>query len=125
LILYLSMKRPSDKEIIKRIKEAQEAVAEERIGILNQEATASDALELGYLVKEELESVLSELLESISPAHYVGTRPPQRSYEQTIKDLELFAFEVTIPRFKCPIYFKFALRTGELWLISLHKSRGR
>ena len=49
------MKRPTDKEIIKRIKEAQEAVAEGRIGILNQEATASDALELGYSVNEDLE----------------------------------------------------------------------
>ncbi|MBI5601878.1 MAG: hypothetical protein HY879_00835 [Deltaproteobacteria bacterium] len=117
------MKRPSDKEIIKRIKEAQEAVADGRIGILNQEATASDALELGYLVKEELKPVLSELLGLISPDHYVGTRPPQRSYERIIKDLELFAFEVISLRFKCPIYFKFALSTGVLWLVSLHKSR--
>ena len=99
------MKRPSNKEIINRIRESREVVAKGRIAILNQEAIASDALELGYLVTEELGSVLSELLESISPAHYVGTRPPQRSYEKTIKDLELFAFEVTIPRFKCPDLF--------------------
>jgi hypothetical protein len=119
------MKRPSDKEIIKRIKEAREAVAEGRIGVLNQEATASDALELGYLVKEELESLLSELLDLISPGHYVGSRPPQRSYEQSIKNLELFAFEVTSPRFKRPIYFKFASSIGVFWLVSLHKSRCR
>jgi len=119
------MIRPSDKEIIKRIKEAQEAAAKGRIAILNQEAIASDALELGYLVKGELESVLSELLGLISAVHYVGTRPPQRSYEQTIRDLELFAFEVTSSRFKCPIYFKFTLSAGILWLVSLHKSRGR
>ena len=118
------MIRPSDKEIIKRIKEAKEIVAKGQIAILNQEAIASDALELGYFVKEELESVLSELLELISAAHYVGTRPPQRSYEQLIKNLELFAFEVTSPRFKRPIYFKFASSTGVFWLVSLHKSRG-
>jgi hypothetical protein len=118
------MKRPSDKEIIKRIREAQKAVAEGRIGILNQEAIASDALELGYLVKEEMDSVLSELLDLISPAHYVGTRPPQRSYERTIKDLELFAFEVNNSRFNCSIYFKFAMSTRIIWLVSLHKSRG-
>ena len=119
------MKRPSDKEIIKRIREAQEAVAKGRLAILNQEVMAADALELAYLVKGELESVLSELLDLISPAHYVGTRPPQRSYEQAIKDLELFAFEVISPRFKSPIYFKFASSIGILWLVSLHKSRGR
>jgi hypothetical protein len=118
------MKRPSNKEIINRIREAREVVAKGRIAILNQEAIASDALELGYLVKEELESVLSELMDLISPGHYVGTRPPQRSYERTIKDLELFAFEAISPRFKCPIYFKFASTAGVLWLVSLHKSRG-
>ncbi|MBA4395182.1 MAG: hypothetical protein C0407_16655 [Desulfobacca sp.] len=117
------MQRPSEKEIFKRIKEAREAVAKGRIAILNQVAIASDALELGYLVGEELESLLSELLDMISPAHYVGTRPPQRSYERTIKDLELFAFEVISPQFDCLIYFKFALHTGVLWLVSLHKSR--
>ena len=52
------MKRPSDKEVFKRIKEAQEAVAEGRIAILNQGVIASDALELGYLVEEKLESLL-------------------------------------------------------------------
>ncbi len=119
------MIRPSDKEIIKRIKEARETVAKGQTAILNQEAVASDALELGYLVQEELESVFSELLELITPANYVGTRPPQRSYEQIIKEMELFAFEVVSPRFKCPIYFKFASSPGILWLVSLHKSRGR
>jgi len=117
------MKRPSDKEIIKRIKEAQEAVAEGRIAILNQIAIASDALELGYLIDGELESVLSEVLRVVSPAHYVGSRPPQRSYEQIIKDLELFAFEVNSPRFNCSVYFKFTIHARVLWLVSLHKSR--
>jgi hypothetical protein len=40
------MKRPSDKEIYKRIREAKEAVAEGRITLLNQVAIAYDALEL-------------------------------------------------------------------------------
>ena len=37
--------------------------------------------------------------------------------------IELFAFEVISSHFECPIYFKFALGTGVLWLVSLHKSR--
>ncbi len=117
------MQRPSEKEIFKRIKEAQEAVAKGRIVILNQVAIASDALELGYLVEDELEFLLSELLDMISPTHYAGTRPPQRSYEKNIKNLELFAFELISPHFDYPIYFKFALNTGVFWLVSLHKSR--
>jgi hypothetical protein len=70
------MKRPSNREIFKRIKEARQAVAEGRIAILNQGGIASEALELGYLVEEELRTLLSELLDMISPTHYVGTRPP-------------------------------------------------
>ena len=117
------MKRPSDKEIFKRIKEAQEAVTEGRIAILNQIAIASDALELGYLVEEELESLLSELLDMISPTHYVAPERPRGLTNKISKDLELFAFEVISPHFECTIYFKFALSSGLLWLVSLHKSR--
>jgi hypothetical protein len=117
------MSRPSDKEIFKTIGEAKEAIAKGRIAVLNPIVVASDALELGYLIEEELESLLAELVDSLAPAHYVGTRPPQKSYEQTIKGLELFPFKVNIPRFQFPIYLKFTLSLKVLWLVSLHKSR--
>jgi hypothetical protein len=117
------MPRPSEKELFKRIKEAKEAIAEGRIALINPLAVASDALELGYLIGEELESLLAELVDRLAPAQYVGTRPPQRSYEQTIKGLELFAFEVDSPRFESPVYLKFALSPDGFWLVSLHKGR--
>jgi hypothetical protein len=117
------MKRPSEKEIDKRIREAKQALAEGRIALLNPQAIAADALELGYILGEELEALLSDLLDLIEPAQYVGTRPPQRSYEQTIKGLELFAFELNSPQLRCTVYFKFALSFGVLWLVSLHKSK--
>jgi hypothetical protein len=98
-------------------------VAEGRIAILNQEALALDALELGYSIEEELESVLSELLGNSTPTLYVGTKPPQKSYERAVKDLELFAFEVASAHFRHPIYFKFTIKTGMLWLVSLHLSK--
>lgn len=82
-----------------------------------------DALELGYLIESELHNVLMTILDETSPAHYAGGRPPQRSYEQKIKDLELFAFEVESKRFQCRIYLKFALAGNVLWLVSLHQSR--
>ncbi len=116
--------RPSAHEINRRIRKARRALAEGRIAILNQEILVSDAIELSYLIEDELETVLSDLLNLISSEHYVGTKPPQRSYEKAIKDLELFAFEVESPRFNCWIYFKFVLRAETLWLVSLHKSRG-
>jgi hypothetical protein len=116
--------RSTQKELFKKIREARSAVVEGRIAIIRQEAFAIDALELGYVVESELHEVLTQLLDETRPAHYAGGRPPQRSYEQEIKDLELFAFEVESKRFQCRIYLKFALACNLLWLVSLHESRG-
>ncbi len=117
------MLRPSHKELYGKIREAKKAVSEGRILIVEQEAVAADALELEYLIETELLGVLQELLEETSPGHYAGTRPPQRSYEREIEGLELFAFVVESMRFKCRVYFKFALAEGFFWLVSLHQDR--
>jgi len=118
------MKRPSHKELTKKIREAEKAVSEGRIIILNQEVIACDALELGYLIEQELAEVLFGLLDEISPENYAGKRPPQRSYKKEIEDLDLFAFKVESSRFRCRVYVKFALAGGDIWLVSLHQDRG-
>jgi len=117
------MNRPSHKELFGKLRVAREAVRKGRIALLDQLALAADAIELDYSIELELEAVLSELLEAAAPAHYTGSRPPQRSYEQDIKGLELFAFAVESQRFKCRIYFKFALQDEMFWLVSLHQDR--
>lgn len=117
------MQRPSHKELFKKIREAREAVGDGRITILTQNVIACDALELGYLIEEDLVSVLSGLLDEISPENYVGKRPPDKSYEEEIKDLDLFAFKVESSCFRCRVYLKFALTGGDLWLVSLHQDR--
>ncbi len=115
--------RPSTKELYNKLRKARTAVAGGRLAIIHQEALVSDALELGYFIETELGDVIAELLDEASPAHYAGSKPPQRSYEHDIKDLELLAFEVESRRFQCRVYFKFALAVEVLWLISLHQSR--
>lgn len=117
------MKRPFHKELYGKIREAKRAVSEGEVLIVEQEVVAADALELEYLIETELLDVLQELLEETSPGHYAGTRPPQRSYEREIEGLELFAFVVESMRFKCRVYFKFALAEGFFWLVSLHQDR--
>jgi len=117
------MKRPSHKELSKRIREAKEAVGKGRIAILNQSVIACDALELGYLIEEDLVSVLSGFLDEISPENYVGKRPPEKSYEEELKDLDLYAFRVESSCFRCRVYLKFTLTGGDLWLVSLHQDR--
>ncbi|MDY6839365.1 MAG: hypothetical protein SWH78_15475 [Thermodesulfobacteriota bacterium] len=117
------MKRPSHKELSKKIREAKQAVGTGRIAILNQSVIACDALKLGYLIEEDLVSVLSSLLDEISPENYVGKRPPEKSYEEEIKDLYLYAFKIKSSWFRCRVYLKFTLTGGNLWLVSLHQDR--
>jgi hypothetical protein len=119
------MQRPSHKELFGKIVEARLAVSQGQVLILELETLAQDALELEYDIETELLTILKELLEETEPEHYVGTRPPQRSYEHEITDLELFAFVRESSRFDCYIYYKFALAQGKLWLVSLHQDRSK
>lgn len=119
------MNRPSHKELFGKLRAARAAVEAERVALLNQTALAVDAIDLGYSIDLDLYSVLAEILDACNPADYTGSRPPQRSYEQTIEGLELYAFAAEIRRFKCRVYVKFAIEIeGDmLWLVSLHQDR--
>lgn len=117
------MNRPSHKELYSKLRLAKEAVRDVKVALLNQLALIADAIELGYVVEAELMIVLRELLDETTPANYTGHRPPDRSYEEDIKELELFAFTVESGRFKCRVYYKFALAEEMMWLVSLHQDR--
>ncbi len=117
------MERPSNKELFSKLRDAKAAARKGHVFVINQEVIAEDAIELGYHIGHELLDVLSELLEETALAHYVGSRPPQRSYKEEIKDLELFAFVVDSRRFNCRVYLKFAVSEGFFWLVSLHQDR--
>ena len=116
------MKRPTYKELHNKINDARHAVNQGWVNVINPEAVASDAFQLGYLL-EELEPTLHSLLDDIQPAHYVGRRPPSQSYENKIMDSELFAFRASSRRFGCKVYLKFTLYDQFFWLVSLHKNR--
>ncbi len=113
----MNIKRPSHKELNKKFLQAKGSLY-----ILNQHIIAADALNLGYLI-EEIYEVLIEILTELKPDYYAGSYPPQRSYETEIKESELFVFRWTSGRFGCDTYFKFALKQGHLWIVSLHEHR--
>jgi hypothetical protein len=117
------MARPSNKELFGKVRDARAALGSKRLLLIEQDVIAEDAIELGYDIGSELLEVLAELLEEAAPAHYAGSRPPQRSYKREIEGLELFPFVVDSDRFKCRVYFKFAIAEGSLWLVSLHQDR--
>ena len=117
------MKRPSHKELYKKILKARKAVANGLINLVNQDAIVCDAIELGYLIESDLIGVLTSLLNEITPNNYAGKRPPEKSYERQIEDLDLFDFRIESSWFNCAVYLKFALYNNELWIVSLHRNR--
>ena len=117
------IKRPSKKELFNKIREARKAVLGGRIEIVDAISLAADAIELGYDITTELQVILEKLLNDISSDHYTGSRPPQKSYEAAIQNIELFAFVVDFAMLENKVYLKFALSGGALWLVSLHKDR--
>jgi len=58
---------------------------------LNPVIIAADALELGVDL-HNISYVLIDLLEEITPSHYAGQYPPQRSYEHDIEGYESWRF---------------------------------
>jgi len=116
------MDRPSHKEISRKLKLSNEAVSENRISILNPVSVAADTLELGLNLRN-ISNILSDLLEEIEPNDYAGQYPPQRSYEDEIKDCELLAFRWLSKKLGCRVYLKFTLKETRLWLVSLHEDR--
>ena len=117
------MRRPSYKELSGKLREAKSAVTKRMVALLEQDVIAEDAIDLEYVIDKELLYVLEELLNATTPKNYAGTRPPQKSYEREIDGLELFAFIVYSRRFRCRVYYKFALAKEVLWLVSLHQDR--
>jgi hypothetical protein len=116
------MDRPSYKEINRKIKQAKEAVSENQFSILNPVIIAADALELGVDL-HNISYILIDLLEEITPSHYAGQYPPQRSYEHDIESYELLAFRWLSKTLGCRVYLKFTIKGNRMWLVSLHEDR--
>jgi hypothetical protein len=116
------MERPSHKEINHKIRQAKEAVSEKRFSILNPASVAADVLKLGFNI-QGVSNALVDLLEEVTPDHYVGGFPPQKSYENDILDCELFPFRWLSKHWGGRIYLKFAFKGQRMWVVSLHEER--
>lgn len=114
--------RPSYRELDLKLKQGREAASAKRIRLLESDIILADLLDLDYLV-EDLVKDLPAIFRELKPTHYEGRRPPQKSYEQGILDSDLFAFRWASRVFGRDMYFKFAVREGVLWIVSLHRDR--
>jgi len=116
------MDRPSHKELNGKLQKALQLVRANRILVIEPHVIVADSLALGYSIRDELQVVLLDLLNSSGPDHYAGNHPPEKSYETRIRDMERWAFALTSPRFKAPVYFKFSLDVDYFYPVSLHVS---
>lgn len=116
-------KRPSDRELTKRLDEAKEFL-KYRHGLFANPAKAMGELnDLNIGDANDVWQLIKELLEEISPDSYRGARPPQKSYEKATAGLELFAFSWWSSKLAKQMYIKFVLKNERYYYVSLHQSR--
>lgn len=113
---------PSHKTLVGKVLLAQKASKKGNILLVTPDIIVADLIELGRSV-DEIPQILCELLENTRPENYVGTRPPQRSYEAVIDGCELYAFKTVSNKIGCTVYYKFTIKDDFLWLVSLHRDR--
>lgn len=114
--------RPSHREIDKRIEEAKACLKEKKGLFANPAKAVGELCNLEINDSAEIWQLIKELLEEIGPEDYAGTRPPQKSYEKSIANRELFAFSWRSLRMGKTMYIKFALKEGLYYYVSLHES---
>ncbi|MBL7047493.1 MAG: hypothetical protein ISR95_07725 [Candidatus Marinimicrobia bacterium] len=112
--------RPTYKELNRKINLAKEFVINNQFDIVDPVPFALDLIELDCDADQK---TISAILDEITPNDYVGTRPPQKSYKNKIKGVDLFAFAWESTKLGCKVYFKFGIINDTLWLVSLHKDK--
>lgn len=116
-------KRPSDRELTKRLNEAKKSL-KNRHGLFANPSKAMDELnDLEIGDANDVWLLIRELLGEIAPKDYKGSRPPQKSYEKAIGGLELLAFSWWSPKCAKQMYIKFVLKDEQYYYVSLHESR--
>jgi hypothetical protein len=123
----MSNTRPSNKEIVSKVKLAMDDLKANKFMFGTTKHLAGDLDAIGLETTKDLPSLLIELLEEINAVGplgcYAGTRPPQRSYEPEIKNLELWAYAWSSPLLNKAMYIKFALKAGHYVYVDCHEDR--
>lgn len=115
--------RPLDGELDKKIKAAKAALNAQNGVYANLNKVVGELYELEIESPKQVWKLILELLDEIAPKDYAGGRPPQRSYEKSIEDQELFAFCWNSLKLGKKMYIKFALKENRYYYVSLHKSK--
>lgn len=119
--------RPSPHEICKKVADALEALKGGRFTPALTKHLVGDLESLELDSADDLPDLLMEFLKEIqtaNPIHcYAGTKPPQRSYEEEIRNLELWAYSWHSARLGKQMYLKFAFRNQHYFYVDCHDDR--
>jgi len=119
--------RPSDRECYNKAKDALKAVKDgnrtvaltKHLQEIMQFTGAPDADGLWVIV----EALLDELCKQRPEKCYVGKHPPEKSYEENLKDLELWPFRWQSSLLRREVYLKFCVKRDYLFLVDCHENR--
>jgi hypothetical protein len=124
--------RPSDRELTHKVDEALEAILAGRRQIGLTKHLLSDCVALGLASEAELWQVLPELFREIKAADpiscYAGQHPPSRSYDDEMRDMELWPFHWLSQSQGKMMFIKFALKRNRAqeWVyvhVDVHEDR--
>ncbi len=115
--------RPTDRELDRQIKAAKAALIKQNGLYANLNKATGELYDLEIESPNQVWELILELLDEICPGDYAGGKPPQKSYEKTIENRELFAFCWDSKKLRKKMYIKFALRENRYYYVSLHKSK--
>lgn len=117
------MKRPSLREIDKRLKEAMKALQNGNAFYANPAKAVGELMELNIGDANEVWDLIIQLLDEIKVENYTGQYPPKVNYEPNGAGCELWAFSWYSSILNKTMYLKFSVKDGIFYYVSLHKSK--
>lgn len=120
---YSTVRRPSHAELQGKILKARAKIAAGDWLAADYQKLLPEFEALDLWTEEERNEGLEAAANEIVPEHYVGLRPPQKSYEEACKGAELFAFGWESRHFGRRMYLKFCLVKETLYIVSFHEDK--
>ncbi|NGX51160.1 MAG: hypothetical protein K1060chlam2_01020 [Chlamydiae bacterium] len=117
------VKRPTYREIDKRLKEAKEALENRRVAFANPDKVVGELMNLEIGQTDEIWELISKLINELHPEDYKGAYPPLKSYESKIENHDLWAFSWYSYQLRQQMYLKFSIKGGLFYYVSLHKCK--
>ena len=118
--------RPSPRECINKVHGALKAISLKRCFIPLPESLPETYECLGIDSESELWEIIKQLLCELASCDpykcYCGKHPPERSYKDQLRDMELWPYCCYSNVVNREIYIKFCLKDGCFYFVSCHES---